>query len=107
MERWRRHAVDSLLADGIQPLRGVVTAIVEEFSACASVVRTQTGRNLLAATVLLIRRNTRRYGGYIIHFGIVVDVHGIAGGRINQAREMEMAKDSSIDMVLTTSSAPA
>jgi len=61
-------------------------------------VRTQTGKNLLAATVLLIRRNTRRYGGYIIHFGIVVMFIGIAGGAFNQAREMEMAKDSSIDI---------
>ena len=41
--------------------------------------------------MLLIRRNTRRYGGYIIHFGIVVMFIGIAGGAFNQAREMEMS----------------
>jgi cytochrome c-type biogenesis protein CcmF len=55
------------------------------------VVRTQTGKNLLASAVLLTRRNTRRYGGYIIHFGIVVMFIGIAGGAFNQAREMEMS----------------
>ena len=70
---------------------GVVTAIVEEFLRGAMVVRTQTGKNLLASTVLLVRRNTRRYGGYIIHFGIVVMFIGIAGGAFNQAREMEMS----------------
>jgi cytochrome c-type biogenesis protein CcmF len=77
---------------------GVVTAITEEFLRGANVVRTQTGKNLLASTVLLIRRNTRRYGGYIIHFGIVVMFIGIAGGAFNQAREMEMSEGSSIDI---------
>ena len=70
---------------------GVITAIVEEFTRGARVVRTQTGKNLLASAVLLTRRNTRRYGGYIIHFGIVVLFIGIAGGAFNQAREMEMS----------------
>src|ERR1019366_9304468 len=70
---------------------GVITAIVVEFLRGAGVVRTQTGKNILSSTVLLVRRNTRRYGGYIIHFGIVVMFIGIAGGAFNQAREMEMS----------------
>jgi len=64
---------------------------VEEFTRGARVVRTQTGKNLLASAVLLTRRNTRRCGGYIIHFGIVVMFIGIAGGAFNQNREMEMS----------------
>jgi cytochrome c-type biogenesis protein CcmF len=70
---------------------GVITAIVEEFTRGARVVRTQTGKNLLSSALLLTHRNTRRYGGYIIHFGIVVMFIGIAGGAFNQAREMEMS----------------
>jgi cytochrome c-type biogenesis protein CcmF len=77
---------------------GVITAIVEEFLRGAGVVRTQTGKNILASTVLLVRRNTRRYGGYIIHFGIVVMFIGIAGGAFNQSREMEMATGSTLDI---------
>jgi len=69
---------------------GVITAIAAEFLRGAGVVRTQTGKNLLASTVLLVRRNTRRYGGYIVHFGIVVMFIGIAGGAFNQSREQEM-----------------
>jgi cytochrome c-type biogenesis protein CcmF len=69
---------------------GVITAIAAEFLRGAAVVRTQTGKNLLASTVLLVRRNTRRYGGYIVHFGIVVMFIGIAGGAFNQSREQEM-----------------
>ena len=70
---------------------GVITAIVEEFTRGARVVRTQTCKNLLASAVLLTRRNTRRYGGYIIHFGIVVLFIGIAGGAFDQSREMTMS----------------
>ena len=70
---------------------GVITAIIEEFLRGANVVHTQTGKDLLSSMVLLTRRNTRRYGGYIIHFGIVVMFIGIAGGAFNQAREMEMS----------------
>ena len=77
---------------------GVITAIIEEFLRGANVVRTQTGKNIFAATILLIRRNTRRYGGYIIHFGIVVMFIGIAGGAFNQAREMEMTTGSSFNL---------
>jgi cytochrome c-type biogenesis protein CcmF len=69
---------------------GVITAISAEFLRGASVVRTQTGKNLPASTILLIRRNTRRYGGYIVHFGIVLLFIGIAGGAFNQSHEQEM-----------------
>jgi cytochrome c-type biogenesis protein CcmF len=69
---------------------GVITAIGAEFLRGASVVATQTGKNLFASTVLLVRRNTRRYGGYIVHFGIVVMFIGIAGGAFNQSHEQEM-----------------
>jgi cytochrome c-type biogenesis protein CcmF len=77
---------------------GVITGIVEEFLRGANVVRTQTGKNLLASALLLTRRNTRRYGGYIIHFGIVVMFIGIAGGAFNQSREMEMSTGSSFNI---------
>ncbi len=69
---------------------GVITAITAEFLRGAGVVRTQTGRNLPSSAVLLVRRNTRRYGGYLVHFGIVVMFIGIAGGAFNQQHEQEM-----------------
>ena len=69
---------------------GVITAISMEFLRGAGVVRTQTGRNLVSSSILLVRRNTRRYGGYLVHFGIVVMFIGIAGGAFQQTREQEM-----------------
>ncbi len=70
---------------------GVITGIVEEFLRGARVVRAQTGENLFASAVLLTRRNTRRYGGYIIHFGVVVIFIGIAGGAFNRSVQSEMS----------------
>jgi cytochrome c-type biogenesis protein CcmF len=77
---------------------GVSTAIGAEFLRGAGVVHTQTGKNLLSSAVLLVRRNTRRYGGYVVHFGIVVMFIGIAGGAFNQSREQEMGFGDSMQL---------
>jgi len=37
--------------------------------------------------VQLTHRNTRRYGGYIVHFGAVVIILGFAGSAFNQDKE--------------------
>jgi len=70
---------------------GVFTAIVMEFMRGAAVISKQTGRNLLVGAWLLTRRNTRRYGGYIIHIGVVIVVIGLAGAAFNRTTESEMA----------------
>ena len=40
---------------------------------------------------LLTRRNTRRYGGYIVHIGVVIVVIGLAGAAFNRNTEQELA----------------
>jgi cytochrome c-type biogenesis protein CcmF len=77
---------------------GVITAITSEFLRGAGVVRTQTGKNLVSSAILLTRRNTRRYGGYIIHFGIVVMFIGLAGSAFNQSKELEMGFGDSLQL---------
>ncbi len=77
---------------------GVITAITAEFLRGAGVVRTQTGRNLAASALLLTRRNTRRYGGYIIHLGIVLMFIGLAGSAFNQSKELEMGFGDSVQL---------
>jgi cytochrome c-type biogenesis protein CcmF len=89
---------------------GVVTAIASEFLRGANVIRTQSRigedgvllsrprRNLLSSAIVLTRRNTRRYGGYIIHFGIVVLFIGLAGSAFNQSRELEMSFGDSLQI---------
>jgi cytochrome c-type biogenesis protein CcmF len=69
----------------------VFSAVLSEFLRGAGVIRKQTGRNLFSAIYLLTRRNTRRYGGYVIHIGVVVIVIGLAGAAFNRSEERELA----------------
>jgi cytochrome c-type biogenesis protein CcmF len=69
----------------------VTTAIVGEFLRGARVIRDQTGQNLLLSMVQLTRRNTRRYGGYLVHLGVVVIFIGIAGSAFNQSKKQELS----------------
>ena len=75
---------------------GVVTAISSEFLRGAAVIQRQAvmqdrpGKNLFSAMLQLTRRNTRRYGGYIVHIGVVIIFIGIAGGAFNQEKEQEL-----------------
>jgi cytochrome c-type biogenesis protein CcmF len=69
----------------------VLTAILSEFLRGAAVIARQTGRNLLVGIWLLTRRNTRRYGGYIVHIGVVIVVVGLAGSAFNRNQESELA----------------
>jgi cytochrome c-type biogenesis protein CcmF len=79
----------ALVAFGLSA--AVFTAIASEFIRGAQVISRQTGRNLFTAMYLLTRRNTRRYGGYLIHIGVVIVVVGLAGSAFNTSRESEMA----------------
>jgi cytochrome c-type biogenesis protein CcmF len=74
----------------------VLTAILSEFLRGAGVISRQTGRNLISSTWLLTRRNTRRYGGYIIHIGVVIIVIGLAGSAFNRNVEKELGLHGSM-----------
>jgi cytochrome c-type biogenesis protein CcmF len=41
--------------------------------------------------LLLTRRNTRRYGGYLVHIGVVIVVIGLCGAAFNKNIESELA----------------
>ncbi len=68
----------------------VSITIWSEFHRGARVIRQKTGGSLLGAAVTLTQRNTRRYGGYIVHFGMVLIFVGITGAAFNTEHEQEM-----------------
>ena len=68
----------------------VALTVISEFVRGGRVIARHTGQNLLAAMVHLVHRNTRRYGGYIVHFGVIVIMIGFAGAAFNQDKEQEM-----------------
>jgi cytochrome c-type biogenesis protein CcmF len=76
----------------------VITAITSEFLRGAAVIQRHTGQNLFASMLQLTRRNTRRYGGYIVHLGIVVMFIGFAGQAFNQNVEKELGVGDAINI---------
>jgi cytochrome c-type biogenesis protein CcmF len=69
----------------------VALTVISEFVRGGRVIGRHTGQNLFASMVQLAHRNTRRYGGYIVHFGVIVIMIGFAGSVFNQDKEQEMA----------------
>src|ERR1700674_3911941 len=57
----------------------VTLTILLEFYRGARVIAARTGSNLLSSVAQLTLRNTRRYGGYVVHIGIVLIFIGISG----------------------------
>ena len=76
----------------------VAATVVSEFWRGGRVIARQTGQNVAAGMLTLTRRNTRRYGGYIVHFGIVLLMIGFAGAAFNQETERELGNGDSMQI---------
>jgi cytochrome c-type biogenesis protein CcmF len=97
MRPWRdTGTLYSLMAFSLAAL--VTTAIASEFWRGARVIQRHTGKNMLASMVRLTRRNTRRYGGYLVHMGVVIVFIGLAGSAFNQSTEKEMGFHDSMTL---------
>jgi len=68
----------------------VAFSVASEFYRGGRVIAEKTGQGMFASMVQLTHRNTRRYGGYIVHFGVVLVMIGFSGSALNQEKEMEM-----------------
>src|SRR6202158_4726036 len=77
----------SLMAIGLCAL--VTLTIASEYYRGGKVIAGHTGQGMFASMVQLTHRNTRRYGGYIVPFGVVVVIIGFAGSAFNQDKEAE------------------
>jgi cytochrome c-type biogenesis protein CcmF len=75
----------SLMAIGLSAL--VTFTIASEYYRGGKVIAGHTGQGMFASMVQLTHRNTRRYGGYIVHFGVVVVIIGFAGSAFNLDKE--------------------
>ena len=76
----------------------VTTTVISEYYRGIS-VRIRRGDNLLIALFNLISRNSRRYGGYIVHLGVVLIVIGITASSVFvKQREAVLAKGESMSI---------
>jgi cytochrome c-type biogenesis protein CcmF len=122
---WRKTSLDALKRNFAWPLAGGIAAgivaaifgfrdiyalmclilsvfvaltIISEFYRGAHVIATRDGTNILSAVGELTMRNTRRYGGYVVHFAMVLIFVGISGQAFNKDVQMEMAPGDSLSI---------
>ncbi len=69
----------------------VIATIMEEFYRGARALKQKHAFGWMAATGTLTLRNTRRYGGYVVHFGMALLFIGFAGNAFNIDKQQEMA----------------
>src|SRR5262249_47286791 len=66
------------------------TTIVQEFTRGASVRKRNTGQDALSAVMGMVIRGKRRYGGYIVHVGIVSMFIGFAGQAYKRETDVKL-----------------
>jgi cytochrome c-type biogenesis protein CcmF len=77
----------------------VLATIVLEFYRGARARMRQYRENPLLALYKLVERNRRRYGGYIVHLGVILMVIGIAGSTFYKVEtQTSVAKGQSISL---------
>ena len=76
----------------------VTFTVISEFVRGGQVIQRHTGFSLPGSMLHLYHRNTRRYGGYIVHFGVAVVIIGILGTPFNRDAEKEMGFGDKINI---------
>ena len=126
---WRRSTVENLKSQFLVPticgltLGGIVVAfgipiwssglcfsfagfvlgtITQEFWSGARVRQQTSGTDLFTALVGLVGRNKRRYGGYLVHVGIVLMFLGFAGEGLKKHETLLMKPGSRCTSAATT-----
>jgi cytochrome c-type biogenesis protein CcmF len=122
---WRRTSVDSLrrnfqipgiaalvlagalFAAGIHNFYALISfgfclfvglTVIMEFVRGGKSIAAKNDMNLLRAMVELTHRNTRRYGGYLVHMGIVLMFIGFTGHAFNQSDVKELSTGSTMQV---------
>ena len=70
----------------------VLVTIVMEFVKGALAISTKDQSSFLASVVELTHRNTRRYGGYLVHVGVVIMFIGFTGKAFDQRATVEIQR---------------
>jgi cytochrome c-type biogenesis protein CcmF len=74
----------------------VALTVAVEFYKGGKSIAAKNEMNLLRAMVELTHRNTRRYGGYLVHMGIVLMFIGFTGHAFNQNEVKELNNGDSL-----------
>ncbi|HET8655924.1 MAG TPA: heme lyase CcmF/NrfE family subunit [Longimicrobiaceae bacterium] len=97
----------ALWASGIRHVEALLTFALGAFTMTTVVVEFWKGTRARAAIegegraralVSLVRRNRRRYGGYIVHAGLVVTFMGFAGKAYDVEKQIALKPGESVDV---------
>jgi cytochrome c-type biogenesis protein CcmF len=76
----------------------VLATVAIEFFKGAHAIQAKSGASLIPAVIELTHRNTRRYGGYIVHVGIVLMFIGFTGKAFDKSVVTEVAPGGSFNI---------
>ena len=76
----------------------VVGTVSQEFARGAVVRRGVTGTDMVTAMIGLVMRSRRRYGGYVIHLGIVLMMLGFAGAGYKQTAQVLLTPGEQVEV---------
>ncbi|MCB1051770.1 MAG: heme lyase CcmF/NrfE family subunit [Acidobacteria bacterium] len=69
----------------------LITVLIQDFATAIWQRSKRAKENLLSAFLSLVRMNQRRYGGYVVHFGVFLIALGITGTAFNQETKQDVA----------------
>ncbi len=74
----------------------VFASIVSEFWKGSRAIQAKESISLLKSAYELTWRNTRRYGGYLVHMGIVIMFVGFTGSAFNQHETVSIGHNKTV-----------
>jgi cytochrome c-type biogenesis protein CcmF len=89
------HSTGALLAFGLCAFTAV--AILSEFARGSRIYRAR-GQGWLSALSQTLGRNRRRYGGYIVHLGVVLIVIGFSGAAFKTERHAVLSRGDTMQV---------
>lgn len=84
------HSIHAVLVTSLSAF--VLETIFHEFHRGARARTAMTGESYAAALANLVRKNRRRYGGYVIHFGVVLMFIGVTMSSVYRVEELHTVK---------------
>jgi cytochrome c-type biogenesis protein CcmF len=88
------YAVAPVISFGLSAF--VIASIASEFWKGSRAIQIKEHLNLVRSAYELTWRNTRRYGGYLVHMGMVVMFVGFTGSAFNQHETVNLGLNQSI-----------
>jgi cytochrome c-type biogenesis protein CcmF len=74
----------------------VLVTVAVEFWKGASAISSKNGSNIFSSMIELTHRNTRRYGGYLVHVGVVLMFIGFTGNAFNKDTTVQLEPGKSV-----------